>query len=147
MSTAFNPFTPMAPPEEELIVSQPGPAGWQLTAGGAGSGPVRWMVGAGTDLAICPGASPPELAEPGLPPEIGAVAGAANGPVSNVQSCLQPVAAGPTKVGECTPKLEVVTWAVAVFPNTRKKAASKIVIENEIAPRGLLGVADSIFND
>src|SRR5579863_7915811 len=47
LSTAFNPFTPMAPPEDELMVSQPGPAGWQLRLGGAGSGPIRWRTGIG----------------------------------------------------------------------------------------------------
>src|SRR6516162_3045406 len=34
LSTAFKPFTPVAPPENELIMSQPGPNGWQLTLGG-----------------------------------------------------------------------------------------------------------------
>jgi hypothetical protein len=33
LSTAFKPFTPVAPPEEELMLSQPGPRGAQLTAG------------------------------------------------------------------------------------------------------------------
>src|SRR5580658_2307540 len=37
LSTAFKPFTPMAPPEDELMVSQPGPNGSQLTGGGVGS--------------------------------------------------------------------------------------------------------------
>src|SRR6202051_1555409 len=34
LSTAFKPFTPLAPPEDELMRSQPGPLGWQLTVGG-----------------------------------------------------------------------------------------------------------------
>ncbi len=33
LSTAFRPFTPTAPPDEELMVSQPGPCGEQLTVG------------------------------------------------------------------------------------------------------------------
>jgi len=50
-------------------------------------------------------------------------------------------------VGLFVPKLDVLTCAVAVSPAKRKNAASRIAIENEIAPRGLLGVADSISND
>jgi hypothetical protein len=34
LSTAFKPFTPVAPPEDKLMMSQPGPNGWQLTVGG-----------------------------------------------------------------------------------------------------------------
>src|ERR1700733_10656864 len=34
LSTAFKPFTPLAPPEDELMASQPGLLGWQLTVGG-----------------------------------------------------------------------------------------------------------------
>src|SRR5208282_1725405 len=34
LSTAFKPFTPVAPPEDELMLSHPGPNGWQLTVGG-----------------------------------------------------------------------------------------------------------------
>ena len=41
LSTAFRPFTPVAPPEDVLMVSQPGPSGWQLTVGGTGSEPLR----------------------------------------------------------------------------------------------------------
>src|SRR5262245_49077745 len=37
LSTAFRPFTPTAPPADELMVSQPGPWGSQLTAGMAGA--------------------------------------------------------------------------------------------------------------
>jgi hypothetical protein len=106
------------------------------------------MVGAGTDFAICPEGSPADgLEEPGFPAEIGAIAGAENGPVSNEQSCLQPVAAGPTKVGENSPKLEVLTCAVAVSPDNRKNVVSRIAIENEIAPRDLLGISNSNFKD
>src|SRR5271168_5403913 len=34
LSTAFNPFTPVAPPEEKLMLSQPARKGSQLTVGG-----------------------------------------------------------------------------------------------------------------
>ena len=33
LSTAFRPFTAVAPPAEVLMLSQPGPSGWQLTDG------------------------------------------------------------------------------------------------------------------
>lgn len=48
LSTAFNPLTPVAPPEVGLIRSQPGPIVWQLTVGGAGSGPLRGRTGDGS---------------------------------------------------------------------------------------------------
>ena len=35
LSTAFSPFTPVAPPDDVLMLSQPGPSGWQLTEGSA----------------------------------------------------------------------------------------------------------------
>src|SRR5580700_10795077 len=37
LSTAFRPFTPTAPPVDELTLSQPGPNGSQLTVGGTAS--------------------------------------------------------------------------------------------------------------
>jgi hypothetical protein len=39
LSTALMPFTPVAPPADELMLSQPARSGWQLTVG-------IWMVGA-----------------------------------------------------------------------------------------------------
>src|SRR6202035_4706013 len=33
LSTALMPFTPVAPPANELMLSQPGRSGWQLTVG------------------------------------------------------------------------------------------------------------------
>jgi hypothetical protein len=42
---------------------------------------------------------------------------------------LQPVAAGPTKVGEYTPKLEVFTWAANVPAEARKSEIIKIAKE------------------
>src|ERR1700739_848327 len=93
LSTAFRPFTPTAPPEDELMVSQPGPNGWQLTAGGAGSGPRR-RTGAGDGKALGPwgeiavparGAAASGAARAGLAAEIGVVAGDRNGPVSKEQ--------------------------------------------------------------
>ncbi len=33
LSTAFRPFTPVAPPAEVLMLLQPGPSGTQLTDG------------------------------------------------------------------------------------------------------------------
>ncbi len=81
-----------------------------------------------------------------LPAEVGAAAGALNGPVSREQPGLQPVAAGPTKVGETSPKLEVLTCAVAVTPVNKENANSKIAIENEIACSDLRGISNSYYN-
>ena len=47
LSTAFRPFTPLAPPADVLIGSQPAPSGWQLTVGGVGSAPSRLKTGDG----------------------------------------------------------------------------------------------------
>src|SRR5450755_1500786 len=38
LSTAFRPFTPVAPPAEVLMLSQPAPSGWHLTVGITGVG-------------------------------------------------------------------------------------------------------------
>src|SRR3984957_21159344 len=68
LSTAFSPFTPVAPPEDRLMRSQPGPSGWQLTEGGAGSGP---FFGSAGDLSVsgtsgsATGWSPPDPPPPG----------------------------------------------------------------------------------
>ena len=50
-STALRPFTPFAPPADRLIRSQPYPSGWQLTAGGAGSGAILLSTGSGITCA------------------------------------------------------------------------------------------------
>ena len=38
LSTAFRPLTPVAPPAEVLMLSQPAPSGWHLTVGITGVG-------------------------------------------------------------------------------------------------------------
>ena len=38
LSTALRPFTPVAPPAEVLMLSQPAPSGWHLTVGITGVG-------------------------------------------------------------------------------------------------------------
>src|SRR5580693_5595364 len=40
LSTAFRPFTPVEPPANELMLSQPGRSGWQLTVGILTAGPL-----------------------------------------------------------------------------------------------------------
>lgn len=115
LSTAFRPFTPVAPPEDELIWSQPGPNGWQLTAGGVGSAPPRGRVGdgraSGRSGEIADPASGLAAAEEADAAELrerDAVDGEKKGPVSREQPEAQPVAAGPAKVGEYFPKLDEV---------------------------------------
>src|SRR5271163_3304453 len=114
LSTASKPFTPTAPPENRLMVSQPGPIGSQLTVGGGGSacggrgrlcsgmtfrrdGFAVWISG----LAAAASFEEEEA-------EKDSVDGVWTGPVSKAQPReAQPVAAGPTKVGEYSPKLDV----------------------------------------
>src|SRR5579863_7560554 len=98
LSTAFNPFTPKAPSGEELIRSQPGPNGSQLTVGGAGSGaPGRGGTGDGSALGprgkIADWARGPltTAGAAGALEEIDAVEGDVNGPVSKVHPDAQPV--------------------------------------------------------
>ena len=112
LSTAFSPFTPVAPPADVLMLLQPAPIGWHRTVG---------IIGVGAAAAVAalrhPAAAGPRLAGVGAgiangPDIADSVLGAAlivaaevvevvtNGPVNNEQPFLQPVATGPTNVGE-----------------------------------------------
>ena len=119
LSTALMPFTPVAPPVDVLIVLQPGPSGWQLTDGGAGS-EVRMARGAAPGRAgdsMVFGRRSADLAAALEAPreETEAVDGEAKGPNSSEQPAeAQPVAAGPTKVGLNCPRLDDLT-ALAVL--------------------------------
>ncbi len=114
LSTAFRPLTPVAPPAEVLMLSQPAPSGWHLTVG---------MIGVGAACSACAapkpvdaGARPPvvgpgiacgrdnavaafRLAAARLDDEADAVEAVVNGPVKSEQPLAQPVATGPTNVG------------------------------------------------
>ena len=46
--------------------------------------------------------------------DVEAVEGVGNGPVKSWQPAAHPVAAGPTKVGECVPRLDVVAALTSV---------------------------------
>jgi hypothetical protein len=127
LSTALRPFTPTAPPEDRSIWLQPGPSGWQLTLGGVGSGPLRASTGdrrASGTSGSATGLSP----EPGdADPVRSAEDGVAVGPVSREQpGDAQPVAAGPTKVGEYVPKLDDVT---ELFPEELVAGAAPAPLE------------------
>ena len=115
LSTALRPFTPVAPPDDVLMLSQPAPSGWHLTVGITGVGAAAasaWaapkpkdasarlpVVGAsiacGPDNAVA--AFGPAAAV--LDDEADAVEAVVNGPVNSEQPLAQPVAAGPTNVG------------------------------------------------
>ena len=93
-------------------MSQPDPGGWQLTVGivaaAATLGVKRaraGMPGDGTDLAVS-GRFACLLRAVAVPD---AVDGDEKGPESRSQPLAQPVAAGPTNVGEYVPKLDEVT--------------------------------------
>src|SRR5208282_2151651 len=92
LSTAFRPFTPVAPPEDKLMLSHPGPNGWQLTVGGAtatslcGRREKRRTPGSGITCGIDRIPDPVRgLATAGSPQARGAVDGEKKGPVSNEQ--------------------------------------------------------------
>src|SRR5262245_32844039 len=111
LSTALMPFTVLAPPGDVLIASQPGPSGWQLTDGGAGS-EARMARGANPgrvgDSMVC-GRRVTDMAGALAVPreETEAVDGVGKGPNSSAQPAeAQPVAAGPTKVGLNCPRLD-----------------------------------------
>jgi hypothetical protein len=60
-----------------------------------------------------------------------AVDGDTNGPVSRLQPLAQPVAAGPTKVGEEVPRLEEVTlepWGLAILADAPSETPANIAI-------------------
>jgi hypothetical protein len=113
LSTAFRPLTPVAPPAEVLMLSQPAPSGWHLTVGITGVGAasaaaVPKLMDAGERLPVVgPGiacgrdkaVAAFRLAAARLDDETDAVDAVVNGPVKSEQPLAQPVAAGPTKVG------------------------------------------------
>jgi len=128
LSTAFRPFTLVAPPADLLIRLQPGPSGWQLTVGGEGSAPPRLKTGDGSacggsaaaaDAASCFAVAAFFAAAAAAAAEDDAardaVDGVRNGPVSKEQPAeAQPVAAGPANVGAFVPRLDDVTVLVAL---------------------------------
>jgi hypothetical protein len=119
LSTALMPFTLTAPPADGLMLSQPARSGWQLTVGmvtaeralrlGVGTlGRINGMALALSGDVACPLAA-------GLA-EACAVDGVENGPESSEQPGeVQPVAAGPTKVGAAVPRLDEETAVVAAL--------------------------------
>ena len=110
LSTALSPLTPVAPPADALMLSQPAPIGWHRTAGMMGVGAAAAMAARRADRSWLAGVSNgiacgPDIAAAALGPAVGAaddgdaVEDVMNGPVSSEQPFLQPVAAGPTNVG------------------------------------------------
>src|ERR1022692_766845 len=140
LSTAFRPFTPVAPPEDKEIASQPGRTGWQLTVGGTVSvsrdvtsallpeGPRRGRPWIGIAFGLRDGIadSVSGLAAVASLEATDAVDGEKKGPVSKEQpGTTQPVAAGPTKVGENCPKLvDVMALVGALDVSVSAVAAS-----------------------
>ena len=130
LSTAFRPFTLVAPPADLLMRLQPGPSGWQLTAGGEGSAPSRLKTGDGSacggsaaaaEAASCFAVAAFFAAAAAAAAEDDAVRdavdGVRNGPVSKEQRAeAQPVAAGPANVGAFVPRLDDVTGWLAWRP-------------------------------
>jgi hypothetical protein len=103
LSTALSPLTPVAPPAEVLMLSQPAPSGWHLMLGITGVGvaagaaePVARAVGNGI---ACGPANAVFGAVVGLAVE-GAVDDVTTGPLRSEHPLAHPVAAGPTNVGE-----------------------------------------------
>jgi hypothetical protein len=103
LSTAFSPLTPVAPPADVLIVSQPAPSGWHLIVGitgvgataGAAGGALARAVGSGS---ACGPANALFGAFVGLA-VVGAVDDVTTGPLRSEQPLAHPVATGPTNVG------------------------------------------------
>jgi hypothetical protein len=131
--------------------SHPGPSGSQLTVGGAGSG-AAGRGGTGDGMAFGPRGKTADwasgltasgftaAAEAASDVVVVAVDGEKKGPVSNEQPLAQPVAAGPTNVGEDSPKLvevtELLDCGAAATPETKSKqptsAIAKIAAEMEM---------------
>jgi hypothetical protein len=106
----------MAPPDDVLMLSQPAPG--QLTDGSAGSDAatanreaelLRRRSGAGRARGVDDALAARALAAARLKDAELAVDDVVNGPLSSEQPDEQPVAAGPTNVGENCPKLDVLT--------------------------------------
>jgi hypothetical protein len=146
LSTAFSPFTPIAPPAEVLTLSQPEPG--QLTDGSARLAAVA-VLGARVpedpawDRALwagmaCGAESAPacRLGAAWLADAEDPVENPVDGPLSSEQPLAQPVAAGPAKVGENCPKLFVVTvlaWAAAALPVAASRAPDATAIVSNVA--------------
>src|SRR5260370_25860141 len=100
LSTALMPLTPVAPPANGLMVSQPARSGWQLTVGilmvEALACPGTWGRSNGMALALSSDFACPLSA---WLADRCAVDGVRNWPGSRRQPDAQPVAAGPLKVG------------------------------------------------
>ena len=149
LSTAFSPFTPVAPPADVLMLSQPGPG--QLTDGSVDVGSAatarppevaRWRRPFGRGMACGRGTVVPVggLAA-ALPRDAGdPVDGVLNGPLSSEQPDGQPVAAEPANVGENCPRLDVVT-ALARAP------AALAVAAPAVPPKALSSATGSDSND
>src|SRR5450755_3437879 len=130
LSTAFRPFTPVAPPADVLMLSQPAPSGWHRTVGMIGVGAASTVAAARGDAALRLAAVGPGIACGPDNPDAAlglavalvdddAVELVVKGPLSSEQPFLQPVAAGPTNVGEDGPKLVVLAacaWTVLALP-------------------------------
>src|SRR5581483_4954031 len=107
LSTAFSPLTPVAPPADVLMLSQPVPSGVHLIFGITGTGaafaftdPAAWLAAVGVGIACGP-----RDPAPAIGPFVGgdAVEDVLNGPLRSEQPLAQPVAAGPMNVGEDGP--------------------------------------------
>ena len=106
LSTAFRPFTAVAPPAEVLMLSQPGRSGTQLTDGSGLDGLLapswrrcaaeRWSCRrSGGAIALAESGSPACRELPTWSPDAAAaVDGVLTGPLSREQLLAQPVAAG-----------------------------------------------------
>ena len=142
LSTAFSPFTPVAPPEDALMLSQPATCESQLTDGSADPAVVAaaspevvapWLRAFGARRARGRGSAAParRLAAEWLPDAGDPVDAVVDGPLSREQALAQPVAAGPANVGENCPKLDVVTalaGATAALPVAAPKTAQSTTI-------------------
>ena len=135
LSTAFRPFTAVAPPVDVLMRSQPGASGWQLTEGTGKEEPAvrlpiwvaeRW-VGPRSEGGMAKARSSDPDARPvpsWWPDAAAAVDGVLSGPLSRWQSMRHPVAAGPAKVGLKVPRLDVVTASVGALAALLCQAAA-----------------------
>ena len=111
LSTAFSPLTPIAPPADVLMLSQPALSGPHLTLGitGAGSMAARRDAGAtlrsvGARIACGPDSPAAAFGLAATPlDDEDVVEAVVDGPLSSEQPLAQPVAAGPTNVGEDGP--------------------------------------------
>jgi hypothetical protein len=139
-------LTPVAPPADVLMLLQPAPSGWQETVGIIGAGiaaafsdACRWLavVGAGKASGADSAAPGSRLAAALPDANEDVVDVVTNGPLSRLQPLAQPVAAGPTNVGEDTPRLDLVTPARAVVAaDAPLEAASSTAASDSINNSG-----------